>query len=144
MVKNSLTRKTVQSPSLDFKNRLVQQLLGVMQVQLIPAISWMIPWGLLSSCFCMTTWLSDCRESYEYGMTVQNRKMDQVANLTGKTSLLTVVDLNRKNHSHSESKSNLAHSWQMNIQTLLLRNFDAISPSWKFENRWVSQSVRVY
>lgn len=40
MVKNSLTRKTVQSPSLeDFKNRLVQQLLGVMQVQLIPAIS---------------------------------------------------------------------------------------------------------
>lgn len=60
-------------------------------------------------------------------MTVHNRKMDRVANLTGKASLLTVVELNGRNHSHSESKSDLAHTWQMNIQTLLQRNLDAVS-----------------
>jgi len=48
-------------------------------------------------------------------MTVHNRKMDQVANLTAKVSLLTVVELNRKNHIHSKSKSELAHSCHTNI-----------------------------
>lgn len=143
MIKNGLMRKTVESPSLeDFKNRSDQQLLGVMQVQLIPVVFKTIPWGLLSSCFCIT-WLSDCHESYEYDMAVYNRKMDQVANLTGKASLLTVVELNRENHSHNESKSNLTHSWQMNMQTLLQINLNVTSlmEVWKSLFLTVSKSL---
>lgn len=39
MIKSGLMRKTVESPSLeDFKNRPDQQVMGVMQVQLIPVV----------------------------------------------------------------------------------------------------------